>query len=77
MSMTSEQRPERRKISTRVECVALATIERVAAAHRTTPAQVARVLIEDGARALAAEQNAGAGGMTIVAGRIERRAAGA
>jgi hypothetical protein len=57
-SMTSEQRPERRKISTRVECAALATIERVAAAQRTTPAQVARVLIEDGARALAAEQNA-------------------
>jgi len=54
---SSEQRPERRKISTRVKCTALETIHRVAELHRTTPAHVARVLLEDGgARKLAAEQ---------------------
>jgi hypothetical protein len=49
MSMT-DHRPRREKISTRIEVAALSTIERVAAEQRTTPAQVARVWLEDAAR---------------------------
>ena len=48
----SEQRPTRGQISTRIERDALEVIEKVAAERRTTPSQVARVLLEDGARQL-------------------------
>jgi hypothetical protein len=42
----------REVIATRVDANTLATIERMAEERRTTPAQVARVLIEDGVRAI-------------------------
>jgi len=47
--MASEQRE---RISTRIDSAALEAIERVAAARRTTASQVARVLLEDGVRAM-------------------------
>ena len=40
----------RERISTRIAADTRAVIERLAAERRTTPAQVARVLLEDGAR---------------------------
>ena len=43
----------REQVTTRVDATARATIEREAVARRTTPAQVARVLLEDAARELA------------------------
>jgi hypothetical protein len=53
MDHASEQRP-REPISTRIERDALEVIAKVAAERRTTTSQVARVLLEDGARQLAA-----------------------
>jgi hypothetical protein len=53
MNDASEQRA-REPISTRIERDALQVITKVAAERRTTPSQVARVLLEDGARQLAA-----------------------
>jgi hypothetical protein len=61
MANTTERRE---KISTRIERDALALIESAARAQRTTPAQVARVLLEDAARdrfAAAAYAQAAAG----------------
>jgi uncharacterized protein (DUF1778 family) len=46
-------RQSREQISTRVARDAYEVIERAAEARRTTPSHVARVLLEDGARALA------------------------
>lgn len=52
MSKTQE-RAKREPIATRVDPDTLATIEHLAEQRRTTPAQIARVLIEDGVRGLA------------------------
>jgi hypothetical protein len=41
------------KLSTRVNAETRKIIERIAATRRTTPAQVARILLEDGAKELA------------------------
>jgi hypothetical protein len=51
-------RTARLKISTRVAAEARDVIERVAAVRRTTPAQVARVVLEDAAKQLARETRA-------------------
>jgi|GraSoiStandDraft_4_1057263.scaffolds.fasta_scaffold358085_2 hypothetical protein len=47
---------EKSPITTRVDPAVREIIEKAAAARRTTPAQVARCLIEDGVKTLAAEQ---------------------
>jgi hypothetical protein len=47
------ERARREQIVTRIDSGALATIERLAEQRRTTPAQVARVILEDGVRAIA------------------------
>lgn len=52
MADTNEQHIRRERIATRIDSSALATIERLAEQRRTTPAQVARCLIEDGVRAI-------------------------
>jgi hypothetical protein len=49
------ERQPREKISTRIEAEAARAIEEAAERRRTTPSQVARVLLEDGARSLAGE----------------------
>jgi hypothetical protein len=49
------EKPPRETITTRIDASARALIERVAAARRTTPAQVARVLLEDAAKQLATD----------------------
>ena len=49
--MTEKQ--ARKSISTRIDAKARDVIERVAEARRTTPARIARILLEDGARELA------------------------
>jgi hypothetical protein len=48
----------RESITTRIDAKAREAIERAAAARRTTPAQVARVLLEDAAEQLALESQA-------------------
>jgi hypothetical protein len=48
-----KERTQRERITTRIDPSALETIERLAESRRTTPAQVARVILEDGVRALA------------------------
>lgn len=52
MSDTTSPRP-RERIATRIDSAALETIERLAEQQRTTPAHIARILLEDGARAAA------------------------
>jgi hypothetical protein len=52
MTDTNEQHARRERIATRIDTGALATIERLAEQRRTTPAQVARVILEDGVRAI-------------------------
>ncbi len=54
--MSEQQR--RRKISTVVAPEAVETIERAAEERRTTPSQVMRCLIEDGAKHLAEQISA-------------------
>jgi uncharacterized protein (DUF1778 family) len=49
---------EKAPITTRIDPKAREVIERAAAARRNTPAQVARVLLEDAAKTLSAEQEA-------------------
>lgn len=51
--MSDTDQRKRAPIATRIDSGALETIERLAEQRRTTPAQVARTLLEDGARALA------------------------
>jgi hypothetical protein len=58
MSDTTDHRQRREPIATRIDPGALETIERLAEQRRTTPAQVARCLLEDGVRAIAAERAA-------------------
>jgi hypothetical protein len=48
----AETKPPRESISTRIDAKARAVLERVAAVRRTTPAQVARCLLEDAAKRL-------------------------
>jgi hypothetical protein len=48
----------RENLTTRISIDALEVIERVAAARRTTPSQVARVLLEDAAKQLASDAQA-------------------
>ena len=48
----------RESISTCIDAKAREVIERVAASRRTTPAQVARVVLEDAAKQLARETRA-------------------
>lgn len=50
---------EREPVSTRIARDAYELIEREAEARRTTPAQVARVLLEDAARELQGEPDRG------------------
>jgi hypothetical protein len=45
-------------ITTRIDVKAWKVIQKAAAARRTTSAQVARVLLEDAAKTLAADQQA-------------------
>ena len=52
--MNATERVKRAPIATRVDPEILAEVERLADQRRTTPAQVARCLIEDGVKALAA-----------------------
>ena len=52
--MSASEKPVRARISTRIERDALEIIERLAELRRTTPAQVARVLLEDAVREAAA-----------------------
>jgi len=52
MADMNEHNTRRERIATRIDPGALATIERVAEQRRTTPAQVARVILEDGVRAI-------------------------
>jgi len=52
MSDTTDHWQRREPIATRIDPSALETIERLAE-QRTTAAQVARVLLEDGARQMA------------------------
>lgn len=54
----AETKTPRESISTRIDAKAREVIERVAASRRTTPAQVARVLLEDAAKQLARETRA-------------------
>ncbi len=54
--MADKQRRE--SITTRIDAEAREVIERIAEARRTTPAQVARILIEDGAKELARDARA-------------------
>ena len=49
----AETKHPRESISTRIDAKAREGIERIAAKRRTTPAQVARVLLEDAAKQLA------------------------
>jgi hypothetical protein len=62
----AETKHPRESISTRIDAEARDVIERIAAARRTTRAQVARVLLEDAAKQLARER---AGGMMRDAGK--------
>ena len=55
--MTETKKP-RESISTRIDAKAREVIEHVAASRRTTPAQVARVVLEDAAKQLARETRA-------------------
>jgi hypothetical protein len=50
--MAETKRQPRESISTRVDPAAHAVIEKVAEKRRTTAAQVARILLEDGAKEL-------------------------
>jgi hypothetical protein len=54
----AETKLARQSLSTRIDPKAREVIERVAAVRRTTPAQVARVLLEDAAKRLALESQA-------------------
>jgi hypothetical protein len=54
--MAGVKKQARAYISTRIDGEAHALIEKAAAERRTTPAQVARVLLEDAARGLVLEQ---------------------
>jgi hypothetical protein len=54
----AETKQPRQHLSTRIATDALEVIERLAEERRTTPAQVARVLLEDAAKALANEPRA-------------------
>jgi hypothetical protein len=54
----AETKQPRESISTRIDAKARDVIERVAEARRTTPAQVARVLLEDAAKQLARDVRA-------------------
>jgi hypothetical protein len=53
-----ETRKPRESISTRIDAKARAVIERVAESRRTTPAQVARVVLEDAAKEMARDLRA-------------------
>jgi hypothetical protein len=50
--MAETKRHPRESISTRIDADAHAVIERIAELRRTTAAQVARILLEDGAKEL-------------------------
>jgi hypothetical protein len=50
--MAETKRQPRESISTRIDPDAHAVIERIAEERRTTAAQVARILLEDGAKEL-------------------------
>jgi hypothetical protein len=52
MSETSEAHARRSRLTTRIDSETLAEIERLAQQRRTTTAQVARVILEDGVRAI-------------------------
>jgi hypothetical protein len=54
----AETKTPRESISTRIDAKAREVIERVAASRRTTPAQVARVVLEDAAKQLARDVRA-------------------
>ena len=54
----AETKKPRESISTRIDVKAREVIERVAASRRTTPAQVARVVLEDAAAKLARDVRA-------------------
>jgi hypothetical protein len=56
--MAKTEHPRREHLSTRIDIRAHQIIERVAAARRTTPAQVARCVLEDAAKELAREVRA-------------------
>jgi hypothetical protein len=47
MPIFIEHRTKRERIATRIDTEAHATIERIAKERRTTPAHVARVILED------------------------------
>jgi hypothetical protein len=50
--MAETKRQPRESISTRIDADAHAVIEKIAEQRRTTAAQVARILLEDGAKEL-------------------------
>jgi hypothetical protein len=50
--MAENNQVRRPQLATRIDPDTLATIERLAELRRTTPAQVARVILEDGVRAI-------------------------
>jgi hypothetical protein len=56
----ADTKQPRESISTRIDAAAREIIERVASQRRTTPAQVARVLLEDAAQKLARDNVRGA-----------------
>ena len=50
MSVDTDHRTKRERIATRIDTEVHATIERIAEQRRTTPAHVARVILEDAVR---------------------------
>jgi hypothetical protein len=49
----TDHRTKRERLATRIDTDVYATIERIAEQRRTTPAHVARVILEDGVRKVA------------------------